>query len=608
MSTIGESVVLLVHDAIEIHPPMSETTFECAMDIGYPYLEDLGCFKEVRFHMKDKRASLEAVEAEINEIVKRHQLEEKGEVVSVQPDEEDGIPVEREEVASVAASASSGVILASAYGIGDSLCSNPSYLAMKQKFDVDRGLVKVLNPLSYFYLKSSIDGKSEYCRLTREQLLHTFENSRIRLPKRSESFAAIWLKDPSVRTYDRCGVYPIAEDVPPNSLNLFKGFAVSNFEISDTDRQDPRLLELRDAYFSHLRYLVDDEDHVQYWLKFLGHMFQFPKTKPRVCLVLQSYNEGVGKGLFEQVIRKILGETYSWYTASPEDQLFGNFNGLVEGKFFGVIDENQVLKKEAVEKCKSLITNPDIVIRRMNTDSYMVPDYNRIIVTTNSSQPVSVGQSDRRFVISSTRNPILDQEHTTQLISALNDKRVLRLIYEMLMNVEVTEDYPFDKCRPSSKAYDEIKEMSTPFELRFFPEWFVEICATGLSSECASASFFRGGATSCSSSSSTHIPSTTSGDKFFNVDVGEFHKAYVEYMQKSHLEHHLSCQKFTSEMLRHFDVQRGVVANANGIAYFKVVSRASPFYQKMVWSFSKRLVLEWLVGKKFVTADDIKEL
>jgi hypothetical protein len=61
-------------------------------------------------------------------------------------------------------------------------------------------------------------------------------------------------------------------------------------------------------------------------------------------------------------------------------------------------------------------------------------------------------------------------------------------------------------------------------------------------------------------------------------------------------------------MLRHFDVQRGVVANANGIAYFKVVSRASPFYQKMVWSFSKRLVLDWLVGKKFVTADDIKEL
>ena len=596
----GFQTVLLVHDAIEVTPIMSGDRFTEVMRGAYDYLHEQGAFGEVKFHLKDKQASLESVEVEIAQY-ERMDAEEKTETQNVDDEEE--------RVRPFVPMPMNGVVVNTSYGMGDSLCSNPAYLQMKKQIETDLGLVKVMHPLSFFYLLPNADGKPEYVRLTREQLLHTFENSRIRLPKRSESFVAIWLKDPSVRSYMQAGVYPVEEDAPANTLNLFRGLAVSKFEITDEDRQNPVLLDLRDAYFQHLRYLVDNEEHAQYWLLFLAHMFQFPKVKPRVCLVLQSYHEGVGKGLFEQAIRKILGENYSWYTAAPEEHVFGNFNGLVEGKFFGVIDENQVLKKDAVEKCKSLITNPDLVIRRMNTNPYTVPDYTRMIITTNSSQPVTVGQTDRRFVVSSTRNPALGSDRTAVMLQILGDKRVLRLIYEYLMhNVQVTADFAFDKCRPASIVYDEIKEMSTPYELRFFQEWFREICMHGIPSESATASYFRSPALNGSSSSSS-VPSSVAGDKTFVIELGEFHKAYAEYMQKCHLEHHMSQLKFNTEMLRHLQVRRDVKeVNENGAAYYRVTSRVSNSYQKHIWVFSKHTMLDWFVRNRFMTAEEIAEL
>lgn len=495
-------------------------------------------------------------------------------------------------------------------------CLNRKYLKMKKDVWEQYKLSKVMHPISYYYY----DHGRFYC-VDRQGLKQVFENLRVVIKSKSESFVEMWLKDLDIPTFQKAGLYPNAEECPDEHLNIFHGFDVQKVDISDEDRKNPEYQEAFMFFFDHLHSLVDGDnnadEHVEYWTKFFAHLFQYPSLKPGVCMILQSVNQGVGKQLLEQVIRRMIGEDYAWYTSDPENQLFDKFNAVPANKYFGVIDENDVvLNNAAVEKFKAFITNTTYQVRKMHTDTYSVTDSNHIIMTTNKSQPTVISNGDRRFVVSFTRNGLISNERRDKMLKLMKSSVLQRLLYEYFMTYPVESDYDWVRNRPSSDMYNEIRELSSPPELKFFAQWFPTITANGI----PKAEHFIH--PEDRQAGIAQMLQDSSSQRSFRISQENMYKEYSEFMTKSRYAKCLPDPSFVREMLAHFEcIRESQSINANGVRYHKFITRNSKrnntvytdckgmeIYQKTVWELDIPLVLEWMYKRKLVSFEQKSSL
>ena len=102
----------------------------------------------------------------------------------------------------------------------------------------------------------------------------------------------------------------------------------------------------------------------EFVLMWLAQMVQYPETKS-VQLVFQG-KEGSGKGLFLLFLRTMLGNKKVYECSDPQNQIFGNQNGLLKDAFLVVFEEmEKSFFNKALPKLKTLITDPTIVIKEL---------------------------------------------------------------------------------------------------------------------------------------------------------------------------------------------------------------------------------------------------
>ena len=142
----------------------------------------------------------------------------------------------------------------------------------------------------------------------------------------------------------------------------------------------------------------NNEPLFEYFMNTLAFYLQFPAVKTGVVLVMKGL-EGIGKGIFVQDMADIIGNCF-FLQPSGVDEVFGNFNSLLDNKLLVFLDELVWGgDKQKTGVIKKLITEK----RRTSNTKYGVQrgvenNFNGIIAS-NEEWVIPAGQNARRFVM-----------------------------------------------------------------------------------------------------------------------------------------------------------------------------------------------------------------
>ena len=197
----------------------------------------------------------------------------------------------------------------------------------------------------------------------------------------------LWLAWKKRRMYDDVVFFP-GDTSDRNVYNLWKGFA---YEPSDEGACD--------LFLDHLRANICDgqESHYEWMLDWMADAIQKPWRKCQTAVLLQSPEEGTGKGFFANTFGKLFGYHLGVY--NKPKQLLGQFNSHLEDKLLVFLDEGSLVEKHAFDFAKSLISEPTLNIEPKNRSMREVKSYHRLIVASNDEQVLRASTHDRRWMV-----------------------------------------------------------------------------------------------------------------------------------------------------------------------------------------------------------------
>lgn len=232
-----------------------------------------------------------------------------------------------------------------------------------------------------------------------------------------------WLSWSSRRDYKDVVFCP-SPDHLEGVYNRWKGFAFSALNGGGEFN----------LFLDHIRINITAGNEANYnWvLDWLADMVQRPWRKPWTCLVLQSVEEGTGKGFFARHIGKLLG--LHFMALEKPSQLVGKFNAHLEDKLLLFVDEGSLTEKSAADFLKALVTEPRLNIEGKGKPIREVNSYHRLIIASNNEHIIRAGLHDRRFMVlkvaAHSRNNL---QYFTDIQNQLEGGEVENAGYESLL-------------------------------------------------------------------------------------------------------------------------------------------------------------------------------
>jgi hypothetical protein len=195
-----------------------------------------------------------------------------------------------------------------------------------------------------------------------------------------ESF---WV-DPATTVYENVTFSP--GPTPSSTLNLWVGPTITS-----TPGPWPIIEQfLREAICS------GDATLYEYLLDLEAHALQKPEEKPGVIVILLG-GQGVGKGTFETLLRRIWGPTT--LLINKVDMIVGSFNGIMERAFNVFLDEAVFHgDRRSTEALKSVVTSEFITINEKNQPARQIPSVHRFYAASNANHFAATENDDRRAV------------------------------------------------------------------------------------------------------------------------------------------------------------------------------------------------------------------
>ena len=290
--------------------------------------------------------------------------------------------------------------------------------------------------------------------LSRKELFDLYENFFVG----TEQFVKIWLKDPTIRTYERFDFLPPPLKCPDGVLNTWSGFAAEG--MNESYKGKPNM------FVDHVRKLFGKNS--QYVLKWLANIIQNPGYHTTVALVVVG-GQGTGKTTtFELFMKKILGSKYFGQTNNPENDLFSRFGFLKDSKILVVVDDFNVgtIKMNA-DPFKSYITGETIPFESKGKMSIELLNCANFVLTTNKHDPVKLDADDRRYAVLEVSDRLKgNHAYFSKLYRYLDNSENIRAIYDLLSEIDISKTN-FQAERPMTELYQEIKSMSIDKELLF---------------------------------------------------------------------------------------------------------------------------------------------
>lgn len=280
-----------------------------------------------------------------------------------------------------------------------------------------------------------------------------------------ESFLKKWFVDETKRKYERVDFILPPEIVPDNVFNLWNGFEIERITNDDDERYGKDVETIN----NHIRLLCgNDEKLYDYILKWIANIFQNANEKNNIAVLFKSSQQGMGKNLFFELLRNMIGYRYACCIDKPERDIFGDFNSIMDNKLLVLMDEfaGRVGFKYD-DEIKQLITCDTIDITQKKKDTITRRSYTKYIFNTNNDFPVRISLGERRFIIcDSSKCNVPSKEYFDDLVRIKNNKPSLKAFYNQLMKIDLTK-IDWIRDRPETESYNDIKQVSMSPETRF---------------------------------------------------------------------------------------------------------------------------------------------
>ena len=324
------------------------------------------------------------------------------------------------------------------------------YKNLKDEFEKNNA--KILNPLVWITTDSTgakcfekhSNFKAKYIdwkKATRNGKIMKFslftENGK---PK---TFIENYLNDPNKKSFDKIDFIPNENECPDNVYNLFDGFNI--FKLDDIEyKSDTK--ERFEKLINHFKFLLNDnsgktQEYFEYLMQFFAHIILNPMEKTKVLPILRS-KEGWGKNIMTDFIGIIcMNDKYHMETRDAKNDIFGDFNGLMEAKIFVVFDEaDPEESKYFYDKLKGEITNNKLILKKKGIENTTIKSYTQYMATTNHEElPFKLSESNRRFVCFECTQPKPSHEYFAELAfnkdCIMKDKAVQKMFLEFIQKI-----------------------------------------------------------------------------------------------------------------------------------------------------------------------------
>lgn len=142
----------------------------------------------------------------------------------------------------------------------------------------------------------------------------------------------------------------------------------------------------------------NNEKYYNWFMDWLAFLYQNPTYRFNTSVIFTG-SPGAGKGALSLALLKIFGITC--YIGNSRD-LSSNFNAqLLEGKLLllanEVLDQNK--RYQFSNDLKTLVSDKDISVEKKFQDRYMAKNYMKLIFFSNSHNPISIEENDRRYCV-----------------------------------------------------------------------------------------------------------------------------------------------------------------------------------------------------------------
>lgn len=158
--------------------------------------------------------------------------------------------------------------------------------------------------------------------------------------------------------------------------------------------QEIHLPKIYDDFFKHL---VANDEQRTYMVDWMAHSL---KSRNYVFLVMQSYAQGVGKGVLDKIITAIhLAENKALMESKD---IVSRFLSL-EGKTYAFLDEFESTEKQ-LESCIKTLINSEIRCEKKGQDQKIITNYASIMIACNKTEGLKIRDGDRRFAFLDLNN------------------------------------------------------------------------------------------------------------------------------------------------------------------------------------------------------------
>lgn len=162
-------------------------------------------------------------------------------------------------------------------------------------------------------------------------------------------------------------------------------------------------------FMRHMETLFLDPRERRLMLDYLAYQVQFPSERVHWAPILQGVDGG-GKSYFQPLMAAVLGQTNVGIATVGD--IHEQYTAWAEGKkivFFEEIRVRGEEKYDVVNKIKAYITNSSVNIRRMQRNSYTIPNMTNYFLFTNYLDAVPMDRTDRRYFV--VRTAFLTEKH-----------------------------------------------------------------------------------------------------------------------------------------------------------------------------------------------------
>lgn len=298
-----------------------------------------------------------------------------------------------------------------------------------------------------------------------QSLKEEFANRTILVPtsnsSKERSHADIWMKSPNRRQHTRIVMDPARGGVTAeNELNLWSGFNVKpvrgNIE----------------PFLRLSNWLFPNEIERSYILKWLAHLVQNPGIKKHVALVVWSTMQGVGKNLFFESLRSIIGDHHS--TTIGKNELSSPFDGWAKNKIFVLGDE--VLgadKRVDADRLKVFITGTTIQLNEKFQPAMEQENLLNFVFLSNHCNAVYIGNNDRRYFVVEVTAGKLPMSDAKEFVAWKNNGGLEALLY-FLQHLNLADFDPKAPAPLTESKNEMIADNKTELET-----WVASIMSSG---------------------------------------------------------------------------------------------------------------------------------